>query len=335
MNRKNLIRSFYSISLILLISSCIFAEKLAVLPEVLQPFKMSVDGNRLYITERETVYLYSMENFKLLKKFGGKGEGPGEFRKPPRVRIYPEYLFLVDSRSKRISFFTKDGVFIKGIRTPKDIGSIYFVGKNFIGTTGDIDPKTMVTTDRINLYTNEFKFIKKLYNWQGHQSVFLGKGSNKKIDLQVIIDYFDYCVYNGRIYLADTSKGFFIAVYDSNGNKIYDIKKDYKKKRITDKYIADYKKSFRKSRDSKNFNLKFREYFPAFQRFEVNSGKIYVWTYEKKDSKAELIILDLKGNVLKRTFLSWRQSYSLDHYKYYYLFENEDEGTELHLEIIK
>jgi hypothetical protein len=52
----------------------------------------------------------------------------------------------------------------------------------------------------------------------------------------------------------------------------------------------------------RRFNFKFNENFPAFSSFKVADNKIYVTTYEKKDEKYELVVMDLRGKVLKRSF---------------------------------
>ncbi len=312
------------------------AEKLAVLKEVLQPEKLVIDGNQLYVREKETFYIYSMTDFKLTGKFGRRGEGPGDFRTPPDLCVFPDYLFCEDGIANRLSFFSRDGILKYEIRIPDNVYDINIVGKNFIGVESEIDPKTMITTKNINFYTKDFEQIMELSNWHGQESIFFPRGSNKKFDLEVIRDSFSYDVYDDRIYLADTRKGFYIAVYDSSGNKIYEIKKEYEKKEVSQEFKSKYtKKDDSKINRLKNINFVFRDYFPAFDRIEVKSGKIYVWTHEHKKDKQELLILDLRGKIIKKTFLTSQRYYSLVDYKYYCLIENENEDYELHVETLE
>ena len=56
----------------------LFPDKAATLPEVMKPQYMLVEDNRLYISEQSSIAMYSMENFKLVKRIGRKGEGPGD-----------------------------------------------------------------------------------------------------------------------------------------------------------------------------------------------------------------------------------------------------------------
>jgi hypothetical protein len=56
----------------------------------------------------------------------------------------------------------------------------------------------------------------------------------------------------------------------------------------------------------KKVKYTFPKYFPAFKRIFINSGNIYAVTFKKKSNKNEIIIMDLKGKILKRVFLELR-----------------------------
>jgi uncharacterized protein YlbG (UPF0298 family) len=71
------------------------------------------------VTQEATVFIYSLKDFKLVKKFGKAGEGPREFR------ILPQLPLNIDARTDQIivnsfgkvSYFTKQGEFIKEVKT--------------------------------------------------------------------------------------------------------------------------------------------------------------------------------------------------------------------------
>ena len=92
------------------------------------------------------------------------------------------------------------------------------------------------------------------------------------------------------------------------------------------------------------------ESFPAIRDFVISDNRIYVQTYKKQNNEEEYVIMDLKGNILKRVFLPNVQKpgfvermmgigikyYSIQSEKLYYLFENKDaEDWELHVTDIK
>jgi hypothetical protein len=62
------------------LSCVVFAANTVELPDLLDPAAIHVDGNRMYITEHATIYIYSTKDYHLIKKFGRRGEGPKEFK---------------------------------------------------------------------------------------------------------------------------------------------------------------------------------------------------------------------------------------------------------------
>ena len=72
--------------LILVVSLFCYSEKVAVLNEIMKPsLSFAVDGTQLYIPEEGQIFIYSTNDYKLVKKFGKAGEGPQEFRLHPRL----------------------------------------------------------------------------------------------------------------------------------------------------------------------------------------------------------------------------------------------------------
>jgi len=61
------------------------SARVVPLPEVVRPTSLSVDDTQLYICEHEKISIYSIKDFKLIKKYGEKGEGPQEFKSATHV----------------------------------------------------------------------------------------------------------------------------------------------------------------------------------------------------------------------------------------------------------
>ncbi len=70
---------------VLVFSVAIFGEQVAVLEKVSRPETVSVDAENVYLTEGTTVYIYSLDHYNLVTKFGKQGEGPREFIPPISV----------------------------------------------------------------------------------------------------------------------------------------------------------------------------------------------------------------------------------------------------------
>ncbi|MGE5343133.1 MAG: hypothetical protein ACM3SY_16790 [Candidatus Omnitrophota bacterium] len=157
----------------------------------------------------------------------------------------------------------------------------------------------------------------------------------------------DFTVYDNKIFIWETtSGGCCVFIFDSNGNELNRIKLNLENQKISqafkDKYI-EYWKTFSKAWEYLNArcNVFFPEYFPYFQKIEVNKGKIYIYTYNFKGNEREVIITDLKGKVLKKIFVPLMYfingiDYTIDDDNFYYVIENEEsEEWELHMVNLK
>ena len=124
------------------------------------------------------------------------------------------------------------------------------------------------------------------------------------------------------------------------------------------RYLDYFKTSlvFGKAYDQMKSRLEFPSYFPALQTFAAADGKIYAVTYRKKNAKTEVLVLDLKGKLLKTVFLpiyetdeelartlenrvakqTTNSTFVIKNGKFYQVLENQDEESwELHIHEIK
>jgi hypothetical protein len=56
---------------------------------------------------------------RLVRRFGGYGLGPGEFRNPRRIGWLRDTLWVVDDRHNRVSFFSPAGEFLSSTQLPR------------------------------------------------------------------------------------------------------------------------------------------------------------------------------------------------------------------------
>lgn len=305
-----------------------FAGKLADLPEVMQPRDFSIYRERIFIGDKNTIHIYSMKDFKHLKQFGGYGSGPGEFNLSIRLEVLRDKL-AVNTMGKLI-YFSLDGDFIKEIKTKPEISIIHPVGENFVGSIYE-GPNTQ----KMNIYDKNLTLMNTLYQGSlGHATYY--DSNAVKIKVQMVKDYVEIKVYKDRIYIGDTRKGFFFAVYIDTGKKLYEVNNKY----VPLKIPEDYKKErTRIEQESPGWDsiknkveLIFPEYFPAYRDCLFSDDKIYFVTFKSSNGKDETIITDLKGNILGKTYVPsniWIFTIHKD--KPYWLIENEDqEMWELH-----
>lgn len=304
----------------------------ASLEDISKPDSMVVYRERLYVAEQAIIRIYSLKDLKLIKSFGQQGEGPREFKVspfgPPVVVIpYDDYL-LINSDNK-VSYFTHNGEFIKEYKT-QPFSIFLLVGKNFVGN-GMVAKENNIMVLTVNLYDAQFKKIKELY--QSNIEV----GQN--VSLSIPPEPFAFPVIDDRIFIV-RGWDFIIDVFDSNGTKLYTIRKDYRKQKLDAAYKKRRLDWYQNESPLKQFweffkdRVRFNDYFPAVQDLYAESGRLYALTHQKRGEKSECIVMDLKGRVLKRVFLTVPEAegfappiYSIDKGRYYTLVENLEQET--------
>jgi hypothetical protein len=316
-----------------------------ILPDLDKPDSIKVNEKQIYITEEARVYVYSRMDFTLIKKFGKSGDAPDTFkpyfkgRKKIFIDVHAEDILVTSN--ERISFFSKNGSFKKMMNIPPQTDEYCRVGEKLVASRHYFEGRNPKATEYIVLLKKEaqhYKPLKTIYSTKtggGRQMRIIG---NNKVDYNVIDNYFGFQVSENNIYIADTGKGFFISVYNQNGEQLYEIKKDYEKRKVTDKHKEIKTKEFRdgpNGKYEKYFNLVFPEHFPAFQEFWVSKGKIHVSTYIEKDNENEIHVFDLRGNKLQSAFVPTARYAAVYDNTYFFLKKNKDDEWELRSKKLK
>lgn len=325
--------------LVLFLTVSASSGKMAVLPDILKPDSIVVDSNQVIITEKASIYLYSIKDFRLKKKFGKQGEGPQEFRITSyggsglSLDVQPR-VFLVTSVGK-LSLFTREGKFIKEMRASHNFFGSRFLalGKQYVGLGSTVEGNINYMT--VNIYDAKLNKVKEVCKWESPYRP--GAGT------QVFTEPYVFCSTGDKIFTSNGTE-FKIDVYDSNGEKLYAIKQTYKKIKVSadnEKAVIHYFKTSPSTKDVFQFMqpIKFPEYLPAIRNFIVKDKKVYVLTFKQEDHKSEFYIFDLKGTLLKHVFLPLKEQTVLTYFPYhikdgklYQLVENEeDEKWELYV----
>lgn len=306
--------------------SMLLAIKRERLPEVSRPQKIAINGNRLYIAEAGSVLIYNLEKFKFLKRFGKRGEGPGEFQLIQNIFVKKDQLVV--NSLKKILLFSINGDYIGEKRLSKIITRfMYPIKDNYVGAyiAGDFRGDGKVYY-RIAFLDAKLNGIKTLAEKELPRK---GKTTGR-LKTDAVKDFFKPRFYEDRVYIGDTWRGFYIEVFSGNGEHIYTINKKYEKIKITEEQIKTILR--RKKREDgvitsftgRKVKYNFREYFPAYKDFAVQDDKIYVFTYRTKNEGQEVIIMDLNGEELGKAFATIAKINTIANGKYYYLKDNLD-----------
>jgi hypothetical protein len=271
---------------------------------------LRVDERQFYIVDQELKkgFIFDRKTFKKVTEFGGPGQGPGEFSGITGLAINDKYIYV--SNFPKLSIFSKQGQLVEEIKLTSFVSSLKPIGEDFIGhwfrrRTKREDPVKI----QFSLYDAGLNKKKDLlYTEIEKYADFVG---GKKI-IYWIRDCAESFVYKDRIYIGTTAKGFYFSVFDQNGNKLYDIKRDYKKRNISEKVkktaLAKMRKGWGEERWSQ-VKVIIRDCYPAYQAFLISDDKIYVFGFPLLNY--EIHILDLEGNLLKKKSIPYNEIYSV------------------------
>ncbi|MCP5048818.1 MAG: hypothetical protein GY940_16725 [bacterium] len=325
----------FTVMLVMLVPGLARGEMVAVLDEIMKPTdSMVVHDGKLYLTEGSVVFLYSLSDYKLIKKFGRKGEGPEEFKSTPIILPRKDHLLL--NSTGKLSYFTKDGEFIKERKVGAGLTfQLLPVKEGFIGLSFLVE-KNMVYR-AISCYDNDLNKGKELYR------VEFGERGGKR---ELLGDTFVYQVINDCIFVVNSSE-FTFDVLDHSGNKIKTITRDHKRRPYTkddDKEIHEILKLQLGPRyeAAKNIYIFPKDHWPSILSLLSADEKLFVPTWNIKDNKIEFFIYDAEGNELSHKYIpfAFRNAFqpfplAIDKGKLYQVIENEDEEWELHISKIE
>jgi hypothetical protein len=328
---------------IVFLSCCLLPAGHTVLPlpEISKPQRIYVDRGQVYITEGAAIYIYSLDPWKPIRKFGKRGEGPGEFKESGEGLIL---LFTSDRMqvisSGRLSTFSREGEFIgeEIISNPRRF-EFQSLGDGFMGTAIQAEKGRVFFT--FNLFDRNFKKKMEVYRYP---HPFFPR--NKPIN-PVNIRTSTYQVYGNRIYYDDPDGA--IHVLDPSGKELYVTPPLARPVKISpeqkERYLGFWKIDLRPEYNAFRDRLKFPDRFPPIRHFHILNNRIMVTTFREEGKHSLVRIFDLKGNLQKESRASLAAINMLiplqfNHYafsggKIYILNENADtEEWELTVEDI-
>ena len=220
------------ILLLLCLTSWLLTAEMVPLPDLLHPDSITSDSHCIYITDAESIFIFSTADFQLIRKFGKKGEGPEEFKFNPAgvaklvLDLQPDTI-MVNSMG-RVSFFTKKGDYLKEVQITSG-NDFKQVGNYFVGYSTSGGKKILYAT--INLYDSRFHKLKEIHRNEYYVQpnkrfnlIKLGCGSARRAV---------YRVYNEKIFVEGENNT--IHVFNKKGIKEYVIRLDYETLKISGK----------------------------------------------------------------------------------------------------
>jgi hypothetical protein len=321
-----------------------FAERLAILPKLARPARIEIDGDELYVIEGVETFIFSLKDYRLLRRFGREGQGPGELMPHPERGILVEIangnVFL--NSYNKVACYSKSGALIGEKLFPFYLLQFVPCGENYVGVkfAPGNEGNRMIN---VCLYNSEFSEVRMI-----HSSRRTNPFKTRRVEIPP--PHLFVRTYGKRIFVLDKVKGFHLDIFDVDGNPIKAIDLEWERVKVTRSFKKDVILWFRTQPHLRTVSgieemIEFPDYLPPVRNFFVDSGKIYVQTYKRKNDLSEFVILDFKGKVLERIFLPGgsreavqvdpNSTYTIKGNAYYYLKECEKtEEWELHRELI-
>jgi hypothetical protein len=323
--------------LFILVSAWTYAQDSFPFAQLANPGEIFIDGDYIYITDFPAVYIYRLKDYKLLKKFGRKGEGPGEFRLHIRFSVQKDNL-LVQSKGK-VSLFTRQGQFTKQFRSPADFRTAMALGDRLVVSNTALNLLSDRWIFTVEICGMDFSAPKRIYQephfFQRKQSINVLHLSRN--NWQRRISPFFY-TYRDKIFIeAQSGENGTIHVFGQNGKKVSTITHHYDKLAFDDSFKQEIYDHFKCLGTrillllNKRKMALYPDYFPALRAFRVADGKIYVIPYKKKEGKSELHIFDVPGKLLGKVLVDIEEldifefyPFTISRGKIYQLVDNTD-----------
>jgi hypothetical protein len=313
------------------------AELVAKLPEVLNPFFLTIADGRMYIVENSVaahIYTLDSKGAAFIKTFGREGQGPGEFDFIYTIRPFKDHLDIPGSH--KLARFSLDGDYISEVTITVGgfKGAFYRFGDGYVVRDVNFDEKGATTT--IRLYDKNFKLVKEI----GARTTPSGV-----MKINLVADYYAPRVVGDELYVIDASRDTVVTVYDRNGVQQKEIRLPLEPVKMTaalkEAIIKPVKESLGQTMRWEDYEkrLFFPDQTPGLDYFDVFEGRFVARTYKFRQDKVEFAVFDQQGRELRRLDLPFTGRLSngilfcFYQGRYFYLRENpEAEVWELHAE---
>ncbi len=268
------------------------------LPSATSVAAVAISGNRLYIASGNgaSVYIYALPGAELVKVFGHEGNGLQDFKEKIYTLAVQGEQLVINSVGK-LSYFSKDGKFIKQVATPLQDRNFRPFGSMFVGFGIETDKKTVYNT--VNIYNADLKAEKTVTRLES--SVQPGQGTKIFHGIVSVATCQDKLVVAGV-------KNFEIHVFNEGGVKTCFIRREYEKRRVTDddkRWVLDILQSNPETKDFYEMMkpVRFPSTFPALREIHAADEKIYALTWKKENGMSECYIFDFQGKFLEKVYL--------------------------------
>ncbi len=279
------------------------------------------DSGNIYTIDPKEIKIRVFDSKgKLLRTFGRRGQGPGEFSGPGGIKVMPDGVLVVsDVLSRRITYFNLKGKFLKTVSVntlPQ--GSIRIDSRGFVyHYKMDRGDKRIYELIK---YDPDLNPIMKFHSFEKTRKQRVRNPFPERY-------HFDISKDDNLIWILSST--YDIHVVDPNGKTVKRILRDYEPVKITDSEKEQIKKEESSTFAPLQIKLEFPECYPVVSRLLVdNHDRIYTKTSEK-DGKGCICydVFDPMGRYISRFSLPENEQVAaIKNNKLYCIIRENEEG---------
>ncbi len=226
------------------------------------------DVERIYVLDSKEAHIKVFDkNGEYVKTISKKGQGPGELGLPRSVFITPQNEIMVpDISNRRLAFFSLEGDFIKNISTAK---------MNLMSTKIDSEENIIgIVAHRGE--ENQRLELKKFDSDLNYLYLFASSPLPGPRSFNPFMPVLRWDLTKNDLIVCGYPKKYEIEIFDTEGNVIKKIKKDYDPVEITKEELEHLEEL------PPTIKLSILKYKSAYQRLIVDDeGKIFILTWER------------------------------------------------------
>ncbi|MBN1272297.1 MAG: 6-bladed beta-propeller [Candidatus Aminicenantes bacterium] len=265
-------------------------------------FDIDSEGNIFIANLRaEEHFIFILnKNGALVSKFGGKGQGPGEFFYPMELVVSKQDEIFITDKGK-VAVFSNSGEFIKEFRIGNGYQKIIPLDKD----------RTLVIAVKLNedlsqsfqviLCSSELEELKIL-----DSSKIESFKKSAKVNIIPTLVYWEAS--DNHIYTGNTDD-YEIRVFDFDGRLLRNIKKEYEAVLLSDKKRKEYLESLQKYPSKIKERFFIPDVFPPFKDIvSWDDEWLFIQTYDEPlEGSFRYDIFDTSGKLIGKTVLEGYQ----------------------------
>jgi len=246
--------------------------------ESLRALRADNDGNIIILDWGSNKILVFDKQGNFIKTFGKQGQGPGELAGPSRMRLKNgKEICILDSSNNRVSNFSINGECLYEVSTAKHrvFRAIPDSQGNFYGDFFGFEKKIKYFIVKLD---PEFNLL--------YQVAEFAKTQPPPSGMTPILERLVYCVLPDDHLAWAVTSAYVINIVDPNGKLIRTIKKDYSRKKISEKEKELLtRETFGDEPQVQKMKIYFpKYYYPIYYFISDDMGRIFVRTYVRDEN---------------------------------------------------